>query len=93
MNKSQLINSLASKACLTKIKSKMIIKSILEIITESLQNGNSVQIVGFGTFKVQHRNARIGRHPQTGKEIKIKARNIPVFVSGKTLKNAIKKKI
>lgn len=62
----------------------------LAAITESLKEGDAVQLVGFGTFKVNHRAERTGRNPQTGKEIKIAAANVPAFVSGKALKDAVK---
>lgn len=90
MNKTQLIDVIAKKSALSKIQAKLALESTLTAITESLQNGSSVQIVGFGTFKVNYRNERTGRNPQTGKEIKISATNVPAFVSGKTLKNAVK---
>ena len=62
----------------------------IRLFTESLKEGDAVQLVGFGTFKVNHRAERTGRNPQTGKEIKIAAANVPAFVSGKALKDAVK---
>ncbi|MGC9550317.1 HU family DNA-binding protein, partial [Vibrio metoecus] len=56
----------------------------------SLKDGDQVQLIGFGTFKVNHRSARTGRNPKTGEEIKIAAANVPAFVAGKALKDAIK---
>lgn len=90
MNKTQLINIIAKKAELSKVQAKAALESTLTAISESLKNGNSVQLIGFGTFKVNHRSERIGRNPQTGKKIRIEATNVPVFVSGKILKNAVK---
>ncbi|BGI51269.1 MAG: DNA-binding protein HU-alpha [Buchnera aphidicola (Ceratovacuna japonica)] len=90
MNKAELINAIAKKTSLTKSKTKNTLETTLEIITKSLKKGKSVQIVGFGTFKVNKRSERIGRNPQTGEEIKIAATKVPAFVSGKALKNAVR---
>ena len=78
MNKTQLIDVIAEKAELSKTQAKAALESTLAAITESLKEGDAVQLVGFGTFKV------------TGKEIKIAAANVPAFVSGKALKDAVK---
>lgn len=86
MNKTQLIDVIADKAELSKTQAKAALESTLAAITESLKEGDAVQLVGFGTFKVNHRAERTGRNPQTGKEIKIAAANVPAFVSGKALK-------
>ncbi|PUS19395.1 nucleoid-associated protein HU-alpha [Salmonella enterica] len=91
MNKTQLIDVIAAdKAELSKTQAKAALESTLAAITESLKEGDAVQLVGFGTFKVNHRAERTGRNPQTGKEIKIAAANVPAFVSGKALKDAVK---
>ncbi|AWH90721.1 DNA-binding protein [Buchnera aphidicola (Melanaphis sacchari)] len=90
MNKTQLINIISKKSNLSKIQVKSTLETTLAAIIESLKNGESVQIVGFGTFKVNLRASRTGRNPQTGKEIVIPATKVPSFISGKTLKNAIK---
>lgn len=81
---------IADKADLSKAQAKAALESTLAAITESLKEGDAVQLVGFGTFKVNHRAERTGRNPQTGKEIKIAAANVPAFVSGKALKDAVK---
>lgn len=88
--KTQLIDVIADKAELSKTQAKAALESTLAAITESLKEGDAVQLVGFGTFKVNHRAERTGRNPQTGKEIKIAAANVPAFVSGKALKDAVK---
>ncbi|WWO95270.1 MAG: HU family DNA-binding protein [Candidatus Dasytiphilus stammeri] len=90
MNKTQLIEKIAKKSALSKLQAKIALESTLTSITECLQAGEIVQIIGFGTFKVNHRAERIGRNPQTGQEIKIAATNVPAFVSGKLLKKAVK---
>ena len=90
MNKTRLIDVIADQAGITKAQAKAALESTLGAITESLKDGDPVQLVGFDTFKVNHRNARTGRNPQTGKEIQIAAANVPAFVSGKALKEAVK---
>ena len=90
MNKAQLINIIAETADLPKKKAKITLEATLSAIISSLKKGNPVQLVGFGTFKINHRAARIGRNPQTGKEIHISATKVPAFVSGKNLKEAVK---
>jgi len=90
MNKAQLINVVSEITKLSKKQTKTTLETALSSIIQSLKNGNSVQLVGFGTFKVNNRAARIGRNPQTGKEIHIPATKVPTFISGKSLKEAVK---
>jgi DNA-binding protein HU-alpha len=90
MNKAQLINVVSEITKLSKKQIKTTLETALSSIAQSLKNGNSVQLVGFGTFKVNNRAARIGRNPQTGKEIQIPATKVPAFISGKSLKEAVK---
>ncbi|NLS43005.1 DNA-binding protein HU-alpha [BEV proteobacterium] len=90
MNKTQLIDVIADKADLSKAQAKTALEATLAAVTESLKAGDAVQLVGFGTFKVNPRNERTGRNPQTGKEIKIATANVPAFVAGKALKDAVK---
>jgi DNA-binding protein HU-alpha len=90
MNKAQLVDVMAEKSELSKAEAKAALEHILEGITASLRDGEPVQLVGFGTFKLNHRAARTGRNPQTGAEIQIAAANIPAFVPGKALKDSVK---
>ena len=90
MNMTQLIDAIAEKAELSKAQAKAALESTLAAITDSLKEGDAVQLVGFGTFKVNHRAERTGRIPQTGKEIKISAAIVPAFTAGKALKEAVK---
>ncbi len=90
MNKTQLINSIAEKADLSKAQAKSALEATLESVTETLKEGDQVQLIGFGTFKVNHRAARPGRNPKTGEEIQIAAANVPAFVAGKALKESVK---
>ena len=89
MNKTQLVDAIAAKADLNKTQAKAALEEVLNGITQSLKEGDPVQLVGFGTFKINHRAARTGRNPQTGQEIQIAAANVPAFVAGKALKDAV----
>lgn len=89
MNKTDLIDAIASAASLTKKDAKAALEATLNAITASLKKGEAVQLIGFGTFKVNARKARVGRNPQTGAEIKIAASKAPVFVAGKALKDEV----
>ena len=85
MNKSDLINEVV-KIVGTKKAARDAVDSIVSSITKALEKGESVSLIGFGTFKVVKRKARKGRNPYTGEEIKIKAQKIAKFTPGKTLK-------
>jgi DNA-binding protein HU-beta len=89
MNKSDLVDEV-SRVLKTKKDAKMAVDCVLSSITKTLEKGGSVTLVGFGTFKVAERKARKGRNPQTGEEINIAASKVPIFVSGKALKEAEK---
>jgi nucleoid DNA-binding protein len=89
MNKEDLINAVAKSTC-TKAEAAKAVDSVLEAIKKSLKKGESVTLVGFGTFKVAKRSARNGINPQTGKPIKIAAKKVPKFTAGKALKDAVK---
>ena len=90
MNKTDLIDAIASAAELNKKQAKAALEATLDAITGSLKKGEAVQLIGFGTFKINERKARTGRNPQTGAEIQIAASKVPAFVSGKALKDAVK---
>ena len=89
MNKSELIDSIADNANISKADAGRALDAAVSSITKALQNGDSVGVVGFGTFSVGNRAARKGRNPQTGAEIQIKASNVPKFKAGKALKDAV----
>ncbi|MGL4734742.1 MAG: HU family DNA-binding protein [Enterovibrio sp.] len=89
MNKTNLIDLIAENADLSKVQAKAALEAMLMGIERALKDGDQVQLIGFGTFKVNHRSARTGRNPQTGKEIQIAASNVPAFVAGKALKEAV----
>ncbi len=89
MNKGDLINKV-SEVLGSKKNAQLAVDCVISSITEALSSKESVTLVGFGTFKTAERKARKGRNPQTGKPINIPARNVPKFVPGKALKDAIK---
>ncbi len=89
MNKSQLIDQIAADADISKAAAGRALDSFIEAVTGALKDGDSVALVGFGTFSVRERAARTGRNPQTGETIQIAAANIPSFKAGKALKDAV----
>lgn len=89
MTKADLISAIASETGFSKKDSETALGSVLGAITNSLQKGNEVRLVGFGTFKVSARAARTGRNPRTGESIQIKASKVPTFKAGKELKEAV----
>lgn len=95
MNKSELVQSLASKTGMTKADSQRAVDALFAakggIIPGTLKKGDRVQITGFGTFETRKRKARMGRNPRTGKEIKIGATTTATFRPGKALKDAVKR--
>lgn len=89
MNKSELVSKVAESAGLTKVAAEKTLKSVLEVIAKALANDETVTLVGFGSFSVTTRAARIGRNPQTGKEIKIAEKKVVRFNVGKNLKESV----
>ena len=89
MNKQELIENIAGSADITKAAAGRALDSMINSITGSLKNSDSVVLVGFGTFSVRDRAARIGRNPQTGEKIQIAAARVPAFKAGKALKDAV----
>ncbi|MUK89692.1 DNA-binding protein [Ornithinibacillus sp. L9] len=90
MNKTELVNAVAEKSELSKKDATKVVDAVFESISESLKNGDKVQLIGFGNFEVRERSARTGRNPQTGEEIQIAASKVPAFKPGKALKEAVK---
>ena len=89
MNKTELIQHIASHADISKAAAARALESTIEAVKKTLKKGGTVSLVGFGTFAVGKRAARTGRNPRTGSVIEIKAAKIPKFKPGKTLKNAV----
>ena len=91
MNKAELINAVAEKADVSKKDAEAVISATLETITAALKEGDKVQLVGFGSFEVKKRAARMGRNPKTKESIEIPASVVPVFKAGKALKDTVAK--
>jgi len=89
MNRKELIDALATKTGSTKADADRNIAALIDIVTATLKKGDSVSLVGFGSFEVRKRAARTGRNPATGAELKIKASKVPAFKAGATLKAAV----
>ena len=90
MNKAELIEEVAGQTGLTKRTSGEAVDAVVSAISDCLAGGEKVTLVGFGTFQVTKRKARVGRNPQTGESINIPAKKVPKFVPGKNLKNKVK---
>lgn len=89
MNKTELVAAVAAKAGLSKDQASKALNAFEDAVTEELKTGGSVALVGFGTFSVKAREARIGRNPKTGEAIEIAASNAPAFKAGSKLKEAV----
>ncbi|RTQ98722.1 MULTISPECIES: HU family DNA-binding protein [Halomonas] len=89
MNKSELIEAIAASADIPKAAASRALDAMVETVADSLKKGDSVSLVGFGTFTVKERAARTGRNPQTGEPIEISAAKVPSFKAGKALKDSV----
>jgi DNA-binding protein HU-beta len=89
MNKSEFIDALADTAGVTKVDAGNALEALIKVVKKALKAGDSISLVGFGTFAVRKRAARTGRNPRTGVAIKIKASKVPGFKAGKALKDAV----
>ena len=91
MNKTELIAAVAEEAVLSKKDAEKAINAVIGTITKALNDGEKVQLVGFGTFEVRERGARTGKNPRTGEAIKIAASKVPAFKAGKGFKDIVNK--
>jgi DNA-binding protein HU-beta len=89
MNKAELIDAVAEDADISKASAARAVDALVAAVTKALKSGETVTLVGFGTFAVRERSARSGRNPRTGETIKIGASSMPVFKAGKALKDAV----
>jgi DNA-binding protein HU-beta len=89
MNKSDLVNAIADSAELSKADAGRALEAFTEVVKKALKKGDTISLVGFGTFSVRKRAARTGRNPRTNETIKIKASKVPAFKAGKALKDAL----
>lgn len=92
MNKTELIAAVAQKSDLTKKDAEKAVKAVFEAISDSLTQGDKVQLIGFGTFEVRQRKAREGRNPRNNEPIQIEASKTPAFKAGKQLKDLVNNK-
>jgi DNA-binding protein HU-beta len=90
MNKAELVEAISKVTTLTKADTERTIDAFIDIVSKNVKKKDGVKLVGFGTFAVSARKARVGRNPQTGEEIQIPARKVPVFRPGKELKDAVR---
>ncbi|MBK9333318.1 MAG: HU family DNA-binding protein [Ignavibacteria bacterium] len=90
MTKEELVAKIAGDANVTKVQARAALESIIDGVKKTLKKGGKLSLVGFGTFSISKRKARIGRNPQTGKEIKIAAKKVAKFKAGKTLADHVK---
>ncbi len=91
MNKSELIEIAAGKADVSNAAAGRVLDALIDAVQETVAHGDTVTLVGFGTFKSSHRAARVGRNPQNGKEIKIAAATVPKFTAGAKFKEVVGK--
>ncbi|MBL0164080.1 MAG: HU family DNA-binding protein [Xanthomonadales bacterium] len=89
MNKGEFVGAVADAAEMTKADAERAVEAVFKVVKKALKSGDSISLVGFGTFSVRKRAARTGRNPRTGDTIKIKASKVPAFKAGKGLKDAI----
>ncbi len=90
MNKEDLVKEVSAQAKLSQKQTTEVIAALLDTIEKTVSKGKKVTLVGFGTFEARKRAARVGRNPQTGKEIKIAAKTVPAFSAGKKFKELVK---
>ena len=91
MNKADLISAIANETGLSKKDTEATVNSFVNVVSGALENKDSVQLIGFGTFETRERAARTGRNPQTGEELQIAASTVPAFKPGKALKEKVNK--
>lgn len=89
MNKGEFISAVAQESGLTKADADRAVEAMFNVIKETLKSGDTVSLVGFGTFLARERAARTGRNPRTGESIEIKASTVPAFKAGKALRDAL----
>jgi DNA-binding protein HU-beta len=90
MNKAELVEAISKITQTTKADTERCIDALVDVISKNIKKKDGVKLVGFGTFAVSNRKARVGRNPQTGEEIQIPARKVPVFRPGKELKELVR---
>ena len=89
MTKAELVDEIAQKADLTRKHSEVIVDAVFSSIIEALQEGDKIELRGFGSFRVRHRASRTGRNPKTGEGVQVPAKKVPYFKPGKELRELI----
>ena len=89
MNRGEFVAAISEQSGLTKADADRALEAVFKVVKKTLKSGDSISLVGFGTFVVRKRAARSGRNPRTGATIKIKASKVPAFKAGKALKDAV----
>ncbi|MFI3301503.1 MAG: HU family DNA-binding protein [Candidatus Gastranaerophilales bacterium] len=89
MNKEELVQEIAKKSNVTQKEAAEVLSALVETIQSNVAKGNKVTLIGFGSFEARKRAARVGRNPQTGKELQIPASTVPAFSAGKKFKSAV----
>lgn len=89
MNKQELVEIIADKTHSTKAETKKMLETFIETVTETLAQGESIQLMGFGSFKTYERKAHLGRNPRTGETVTIPAKRVPSFTAGNALREAV----
>lgn len=89
MTKAELVERLAERVNLTKKQTEVIVNTVFKSITEALSKGNKVELRGFGSFRIRHRNSREGRNPKSGQKVDVPAKKVPFFKAGKELREMI----
>ena len=90
MNKAELVEAISKVTGATKADTERTLDAFVDVVSKNIKKKDGVKLVGFGTFAVSHRKARVGRNPQTGEEIQIPARKVPVFRPGKELREQVR---
>lgn len=90
MTKIELVEKISEKTALTKKDSEKALNAFIDSVKEAVAGGDKVQLIGFGTFEVRQRSARVGRNPRTGENVKIAATKTPAFKAGKAFKDVVK---
>ena len=92
MTKADLVEKVSQQINLTKKQTEVVVNTVFQSITESLENGKGVEIRGFGSFRIRERNARVGRNPKSGEAVVVPAKKVPFFKAGKELREIVDEK-
>ncbi len=92
MTKAELVEKVANKINLTKKQTEVIVNTLFQSITDSLSEGDKVELRGFGSFRIRERNARVGRNPKSGEKVEVPSKKVPFFKAGKELRAIVDEK-